>query len=101
MQYGRDGWAFIFDRVNVMADNKVPYLANDAGVEKIVVGAKEIMCMGARAPFDHPHVYLDMGADAQTLCPYCSTLFVFDGRLAADDSVPPGNVVADGGENAA
>ena len=46
--------------------------------------------MGARAPFDHPHVFLDMGADSQILCPYCSTLYVRQtptsghGRNAAD-----------------
>ena len=34
--------------------------------------------MGARPPHDHPHVYLDMGADSQILCPYCSTLYVHD-----------------------
>ena len=56
----------------------VPHFANDQGVEKIYVGVKEFQCMGARPPFDHPHVYLDMGADGQILCPYCSTLFVHD-----------------------
>ena len=25
-------------------------------VDKIYVGVKELKCMGARAPFDHPHV---------------------------------------------
>ena len=76
-----------------MADNKVPYLANDAGAEKILVGAKEIMCMGARAPFDHPHVFLDMGSDSQVLCPYCSTLYVRDPQLGAAESDPPNCVV--------
>ena len=41
-----------------------------------------------RPPFDHPHVFLDMGEDSQVLCPYCSTLFVHDPRLAADESDP-------------
>lgn len=44
--------------------------------------------MGARAPYDHPHVYLDMGSETQTLCPYCSTLFVHDERLHADETEP-------------
>ena len=61
-----------------MAASVVPHFANDLGVEKIYVGVKEFQCMGARPPFDHPHVYLDMGADAQVLCPYCSTLYVHD-----------------------
>jgi uncharacterized Zn-finger protein len=62
-------------------------------VEKIYVGVKEFQCMGARSPHDHPHVYLDMGADSQILCPYCSTLFVHHARLAADQSDPDGCLV--------
>jgi uncharacterized Zn-finger protein len=77
-------------RAALMADNIVPHFANDRGAEKIFVGVREFKCMGARAPFDHPHVYLDMGQDTQILCPYCSTLFVRDDRLAADDTDPPG-----------
>jgi uncharacterized Zn-finger protein len=71
-----------------MAQTSVPHLANDLGVEKIFVSVKEFTCMGARAPFDHPHVYLDMGEDGQILCPYCSTLFVHDPRLPAGESDP-------------
>jgi uncharacterized Zn-finger protein len=76
-----------------MAANIVPYFANDKGVEKIFVGVKELQCMGARPPHDHPHVYLDMGADAQILCPYCSTLYVHDARLAADEADPQDSLV--------
>lgn len=72
-----------------MAASIVPHLANDSGVEKIFVGVKELKCMGARAPYDHPHVYLDMGGDSQILCPYCSTLYVHDPRLPADETDPP------------
>ncbi len=76
-----------------MAATTIPHLANDDGVEKILVGVKEFQCMGARAPYDHPHVFLDMGADDQTLCPYCSTLYVYDKNLAANESDPKGAVV--------
>jgi hypothetical protein len=38
---------------------------------------------------DHPHVYLDMGADIQIVCPYCSTLYTYDGNLRYDQSDPP------------
>ena len=76
-----------------MADSIVPHFANDEGVEKIYVGVKEFQCMGARAPHDHPHVFLDMGADSQILCPYCSTLYVHHGRLPADQSDPEGCLV--------
>ena len=75
-----------------MANTTVPYLANDEGVEKIFIGAKELKCMGASPPLDHPHVYLDMGEDSQVLCPYCSTLYVYDHRLKANES-DPGNAV--------
>jgi uncharacterized Zn-finger protein len=77
-----------------MADALTPHIANDLGVEKIFVGVKELKCMGARAPYDHPHVYLDMGTDTQILCPYCSTLYVHDPRLDADQTDPKDCLVA-------
>jgi hypothetical protein len=49
--------------------------------------------MGARPPFDHPHVYLDMGQDAQVLCPYCSTLYIHDDRLGPGESAPENCIV--------
>jgi uncharacterized Zn-finger protein len=76
-----------------MADHVTPHLANDQGAEKIFVGVKELQCMGARPPFDHPHVFLDMGQDTQILCPYCSTLYVHDNRLHADETDPRGAIV--------
>ena len=76
-----------------MADHAAPHLANDQGADKIFVGVKELQCMGARPPFDHPHVFLDMGQDTQILCPYCSTLFVYDARLHRDRTDPPGAIV--------
>jgi uncharacterized Zn-finger protein len=78
-----------------MAQTLTPHFANDAGVERIFIGVKEFNCMGARAPFDHPHVFLDMGGDGQILCPYCSTLYIHDPRLAANESEPKGSLVAD------
>lgn len=78
-----------------MAGAIIPHFANDDGAERIFIGVKEFQCMGARAPFDHPHVYLDMGQDGQILCPYCSTLFVHDARLAPSDSDPKGSRVDD------
>ena len=78
-----------------MAGAPIPHFANDVGAERIFVGVKEFNCMGARSPFDHPHVYLDMGQDDQILCPYCSTLFVYDSRLKANESDPKGSLVSD------
>ena len=73
-----------------MAGHAVPYFQNDAGHRAIDIGVKEFMCVGANPPFDHPHVYLDMGADSEKICPYCSTLFRFNGALGAQDSAPAG-----------
>lgn len=78
-----------------MAGAFIPHFANDAGAERIFIGVKEFKCMGARSPFDHPHVYLDMGQDGQILCPYCSTLYVHDPRLEATESDPKNSLVAD------
>lgn len=84
-----------------MADAVVPHLANDKGVEKVFVGVKEFKCMGAKPPYDHPHVYLDMGADNQVLCPYCSTLYIHDPRLGPKESDPEGAVIDLAAEDAA
>jgi uncharacterized Zn-finger protein len=73
-----------------MADAVVPHFVNDLGVAKIRIGAHEFMCVGARPPFDHPHVFLDMGDDGEKVCPYCSTLYVHDHRLKPTESDPAG-----------
>jgi len=64
-----------------MADTIVPHFHNEPGVAVIESGAREFKCVGAKPPFDHPHVYLDMGDDAEIICPYCSTLFRHDPKL--------------------
>jgi uncharacterized Zn-finger protein len=84
-----------------MASSLIPHFANDQGIEKISVGVKEFQCMGARPPYDHPHVFLDMGQDNQVLCPYCSTLYVYDARLHADQTEPEGCLVKADAEKAA
>lgn len=76
-----------------MAGGQIPHFANDNGAERIFIGVKEFNCMGARSPFDHPHVYLDMGQDGQIVCPYCSTLFIHDPRLNENESDPKGSRV--------
>ncbi|WAC26036.1 MULTISPECIES: zinc-finger domain-containing protein [unclassified Ancylobacter] len=73
-----------------MAGHVVPHFHNSAGVPKISIGAKEFMCVGARPPFDHPHVFLDMGSDDEIICPYCSTLYAYDHHLHGTESNPPG-----------
>lgn len=46
------------------------------------------MCIGDLPPFDHPHVYIDMGDDHEIVCPYCSTLFVHDPHLEGECDPP-------------
>jgi uncharacterized Zn-finger protein len=72
-----------------MTQMLVPHLVNDKGVDRIAIGVKEFQCMGAAPPFDHPHVYLDMGDGSELVCPYCSTLYRYDPRLGATESDPP------------
>jgi uncharacterized Zn-finger protein len=71
-----------------MAENIVPHFHNDPGVAVIEIGAKEFMCVGAKPPFDHPHVFCDMGDDTEYVCPYCSTLYRYDPTLAPDAARP-------------
>ena len=52
-----------------MADMHVPHFKNDLGIASIRVGTKEFMCVGASPPFDHPHIFIDMGDDVETVCP--------------------------------
>lgn len=71
-----------------MAGHAVPHFHNSIGVQVIHIGAKEFMCVGAKPPYDHPHVFLDMGSDDEKICPYCSTLYKYDPKLHADETVP-------------
>ena len=75
-----------------MAQTLVPHFVNDIGVDRIRIGVKEFQCMGAAPPQDHPHVYLDMGNETQIICPYCSTLYVYDPKLKETESKPEGCV---------
>ncbi len=71
-----------------MAASVVPHFHNDAGIPVIEIGAHEFKCVGANPPFDHPHVYLDMGSDHEIICPYCSTLYRYNSNLKADEANP-------------
>ncbi|MEX0347097.1 MAG: zinc-finger domain-containing protein [Rhizobiaceae bacterium] len=73
-----------------MAGHAVPHFHNSEGHAKIEIGVKEFMCIGANPPYDHPHVYLDMGAESEKVCPYCSTLFVYAESLGAAETRPEG-----------
>lgn len=71
-----------------MADHVIPHFHNDSGVARIEIGVKEFMCVGAKPPFDHPHVFIDMGEESEAICPYCSTLYRYDPRLNAHAARP-------------
>ena len=64
-----------------MAEHSTPHFHNQPGLASIRVGAREFMCIGALPPFDHPHIYIDMGGDDETICPYCSTRYIYDAKL--------------------
>ena len=78
-----------------MADIGVPHFQNDAGVSSIEIGVKEFMCCGASAPYDHPHVFLDMGSDNEIICPYCSTVYKHNADLKSGETRPDGCVFED------
>jgi uncharacterized Zn-finger protein len=62
----------------LMPDRSIPHFHNDLGTSSIKVGVKEFMCMGASSPFDHPHIFVDMGSGSEAICSYCSTRFVYE-----------------------
>ncbi|WEX07492.1 zinc-finger domain-containing protein [Chelativorans sp. AA-79] len=71
-----------------MAGHATPHFQNTNGYPSIEIGVKEFMCVGATPPFDHPHVFLDMGDDSERVCPYCSTLYRYNPQLKANETVP-------------
>ena len=71
-----------------MAAPSTPKFHNDMGLAVIEIGAREFECIGAQPPFDHPHVYLDMGGDNEMVCPYCSTLYRHDDKLHPGEARP-------------
>ena len=78
-----------------MADHVVPHFQNSAGVSTITIGVKEFMCVGAKPPFDHPHVFLDMGDADEKICPYCSTLYRHSPDIAATETDPPDHLFSE------
>jgi uncharacterized Zn-finger protein len=50
-----------------MAHGSTPHFHNTEGLRSIEVGSKEFQCVGALPPFDHPHIFLDMGKDSEVV----------------------------------
>lgn len=82
-----------------MADSPILHVHNHEGLDRVEVGAHSFMCIGAKPPFDHPHVFLTFGDEHEKVCPYCSTLFVHNTALGAHDASPADAVWS--GEDAA
>jgi uncharacterized Zn-finger protein len=78
-----------------MAEKIVPHFHNTPGVPVIEIGAREFNCVGELPPFDHPHIFLDMGDANEIICPYCSTLYRFDPTLDPHAARPPEAVLPD------
>jgi uncharacterized Zn-finger protein len=45
--------------------------------ETIYVAEKGVGCDGGGGVLGHPKVYLNLGEDGETACPYCGRRFVF------------------------
>ena len=75
-----------------MAAHVIPHFHNDSGVVTIEIGVKEFMCVGAKPPFDHPHIFIDMGEDTEKVFAYCSTLYRFNPSLHGPETMPPGHL---------
>ena len=65
-----------------MADmHGTPHFHNQSGLPSLQVAVRTFMCVGALPPFDHPHIFIDMGRETDIVCSYCSTRFVFEAGL--------------------
>jgi uncharacterized Zn-finger protein len=82
-------------RTRAMAAHVIPHFHNDSGVVTIEIGVKEFMCVGAKPPFDHPHIFIDMGDDHEKVCSYCSTLYRYNPHLHGTETSPPGHLFID------
>ena len=72
-----------------MTEAAVPHFHNDLDVPVIKIDAQRFMCIGTLPPFNHQHVFLDMGGDHEIVCPYCSTLYRHDPNLDSFEARPP------------
>ena len=44
--------------------------------QPIIVETSAVICDGGGGTEGHPNVYLNIGSEAQVVCPYCSRTFV-------------------------
>ena len=50
--------------------------------ETIYIDSMVAACNGGGGPLGHPKVYLNLSADGQVECPYCSRLFLHQSKRA-------------------
>ena len=48
--------------------------------ETVFVDSIVAACNGGGGPLGHPKVYLNLSADGQVECPYCSRLFIHQSK---------------------
>lgn len=77
-----------------MATGGTPHFHNSMGAAEIFVGTREFKCIGAAPPFDHPHIFIDMGDERDAVCPYCSTHYRHDPALGVYEARPAAAVWA-------
>jgi len=68
--------------------SQVPVFSNPMGMRRIEIGVTSFDCIGLLPPDDHPHVYLNMGEEADIRCPYCSTQYQFNPALRWSETIP-------------
>lgn len=59
-----------------MTDHETLEVNNINGEKTVEITSKNFMCSGSDAPFDHSHVFLNMGEETEKRCPYCRTRYV-------------------------
>ena len=76
------------ERPHRPSPSRLPLFFNEIGASRIAIGVTVFECMGVLPPHDHPHVYLNISELAEILCPYCSTLYVYNPGLRRDQTEP-------------
>jgi uncharacterized Zn-finger protein len=56
--------------------------------ETIYVDSMQVSCDGDGGAHGHPKVYLNLSADGEIECPYCSRLFVHESKRGRE-AMPP------------
>ena len=62
----------------------------------INIGRKDLVCIGAHPPNDHPHIFLKTGNDATIRCPYCNTIFAYNKDIARHQTIPSQVIIRTG-----